>query len=185
MDLLQWYEKGIEPDVYIESMKKHKENLLAIYDHFQLPDNYTLYAQVKEKQLKVIVLTEDWCGDAMLNIPILLKLAEATNMDVRILYRDQNLELMDQYLTNETSRSIPIFIFIDANGNEKATWGPRAKSIQDFVDKAQAKLPNKEEADYQDKFKEMILFMNKSFRDNSQFWEHVYKSIEHTLKQIS
>ncbi|WP_220349763.1 hypothetical protein [Virgibacillus dokdonensis] len=49
----------------------------------------------------------------------------------------------------------------------------------------QAKLPNKKEADYQDKFKEMILFMNKSFRDNSQFWEHVHKSLEHTLKQIS
>ncbi len=51
--------------------------------------------------------------------------------------------------------------------------------------KMQAKLPNKKEADYQDKFKEMILFMNKSFRDNSQFWEHVHKSLEHTLKQIS
>ena len=53
-----------------------------------------------------------------------------------MLLRDQNLELMDQYLTNGTSRAIPIFVFIDQNGNERAVWGPRAETVQHFVDGA-------------------------------------------------
>ena len=40
---------------------------------------------------------------------------------------------MDQYLTNGTARSIPIFIFIDEKGEEKAVWGPRAKEVQEIV----------------------------------------------------
>src|SRR5690625_6161251 len=53
----------------------------------------------------------------MLNIPIFLKIAEIANMPVRFLNRDENLELMDEYLTNG-NRVIPIFIFIDEDGNE-------------------------------------------------------------------
>ncbi|MHC8520324.1 thioredoxin family protein [Rossellomorea sp. H39__3] len=70
----------------------------------------------------MIAITEDWCGDAMVNIPILLKLAEAAGIEVKMILRDENLELMDQYLTNGTSRSIPIFIFIDGEGKERMVW---------------------------------------------------------------
>ncbi len=70
----------------------------------------------------------------MLNIPVLLRLSEKTNTPVRFLPRDENLELMDQYLTNGKSRTIPIFIFIDNDGNEVAKWGPIAERTKQFVD---------------------------------------------------
>ncbi|MBM7600717.1 hypothetical protein JOC34_003128 [Virgibacillus halotolerans] len=184
MNLNDWYEKAMSPDTYIESMDKHKENLLHIYDNFKIPDEKELFDEIKDKQLRVIVLTEDWCGDAMLNIPILLRLAEVSNINVRMLLRDQNLELMDQYLTNGKSRSIPIFVFIDENGNEVAKWGPRTKKIQQFVDGANKKLPAKDTADYKVKFNEMILFMMKSYRSNTAFWDDVYMSLKQTLQDI-
>ncbi|MFD2046405.1 thioredoxin family protein [Ornithinibacillus salinisoli] len=179
--LNSWYEKAISTDTYIESMEKHKENLLHIYDHFTPPEDTDFFQQVKERNLRVIVLTEDWCGDAMLNIPILLRIADKTNMKVRMLLRDQNLELMDQYLTNGKSRSIPIFIFIDENGNEVATWGPRAEKIQQFFDHAKENLPNKESEGYEEKFREMLLFITRSFRENRDFWSDVYESIKMKL----
>src|SRR5699024_1392612 len=108
------------------------------------------------RKLRVIALTEDWCGDAMLNIPILLRMAEKADMPVRMLLRDDNLELMDQYLTNGKSRSIPIFIFIDEAGQEQAVWGPRAAKIQAFIDKSRSELPSKDADDYNEKFKEVI-----------------------------
>jgi hypothetical protein len=184
MELNQWYEKGMSPDVYIESMEKHKENLLHIYDEYTLPQDDAFFRKLREDDLRVIVLTEDWCGDAMLNIPILLRLAEAGNMDVRMLLRDDNLELMDQYLTNGKSRSIPIFIFIDKDGNEAAKWGPRAETLQKFFDEARTKLPDKEAEDYDEKFKEMLFFITKSFRDNTDFWDDVYQSLKHTLQDV-
>lgn len=186
MSLNQWFEKGMNPDHYIESMEKNKDSLLNIYDHFNLPDDDTFFEKIREKNLRAIVLTEDWCGDAMLNIPILLKLSEAANIQVRMLLRDQNLELMDQYLTNGTARSIPIFIFIDENGSEIAKWGPRAKEIQAFVDESRSKLPSKDAPDFTEKSNEMYLFISKAFRDNQDFWSDVYTSLKETLtKAIS
>ncbi|WP_042222734.1 thioredoxin family protein [Oceanobacillus manasiensis] len=181
MNLNTWFDKGMSPDVYIESMEKHKDNLLYIYDTYSLPADTDFFTELQNKQLRAIVLTEDWCGDAMLNIPILLHLAEAGQIDVRMLLRDQNLELMDNYLTNGKSRSIPIVIFIDQDGNEVAKWGPRAERIQEFVSESQDKLPEKDAADYKEKFNEMILFMTKSFRDNHDFWDEVYNSLKQAL----
>lgn len=177
MQLNDWFNKGMSVDEYIESMAVHKESLLHIYDNFQLPEKLSLVNQ----SLRVIVLTEDWCGDAMLNIPVLLRMAEQSDIPVRILSRDDNLELMDQYLTNGKSRSIPIFIFIDEDGKEVAKWGPRAEKIQEFVDNAREQLPSKEATDFEEKQKEMFLFLTKSYRDNQDMWNAVYSSIKNTL----
>src|SRR5699024_4070075 len=120
---------------------------------FELPDDEAFLQAVKERNLRVIVLAEGWCGHCMLNIPVLLRLAEKTNMPVRILPRDEILELMDQYLTDE-KRIIPIFIVIDESGNEVAKWGPKTDSTDQFVKKHTADLPPKDTEDYEEKFKQ-------------------------------
>lgn len=184
MDLNQWYEKGMSPDSYIESMQKNKSSLLHIYDHFTPPADAQFFQKLSEMNLRVIVLTEDWCGDAMLNIPILIRTVEQANIPVKMLLRDENPELMDQYLTNGTARSIPIFIFIDEDGNEVTKWGPRAEEIQQFLDESRNSLPSKDADDYEEKSKEMYLFITKSFRDNTDFWDEVYKSLKETAEKI-
>lgn len=112
--LNEWFEKGIPAQEFVSSMKVHKENLQSIQQGFSTSaEDQDFFDALKKKELRVIVITEDWCGDAMMNIPILLNIAEAANIETRMILRDQNLELMDKYLTNGTARSIPIFIFID------------------------------------------------------------------------
>ncbi|WP_047983657.1 thioredoxin family protein [Ornithinibacillus californiensis] len=184
MTLNDWFEKAMTHQEYIEEMETHKENLLHIYNSFTAPEDTDFFNNLKDKKLRVIVLTEDWCGDAMMNTPILLHLAEKTNMEVRMLLRDQNLELMDQYLTKGKSRSIPIFIFIDTDGNEVAKWGPRAEYVQQFVDEIRADLPDKEAENYKEKFNEMIQTMTESFRQEEKLWNEVYTSLKNTLMNI-
>lgn len=73
-----------------------------------------------------LVLTEGWCGDAAQNIPPIEKIA-AENPGIKTLYllRDENLDLMDQYLTNG-GRAIPILICIDGDTMEVlGRWGSR------------------------------------------------------------
>ncbi len=83
-----------------------------------------------------MVLTEDWCGDSAQNLPYLAKYVELNDkIDMRILERDNNLEIMDQYLTNGKSRSIPKMVAFDADGNELFVWGPRPKEAQELRDK--------------------------------------------------
>lgn len=180
MDLNQWFDEGLTPEQYMETLKKHQEGFMHIYHQFELPDDEAFFQSLKERKLRVIVLAEVWCGHCMLNIPVLLRLAEKTSMPVSFLPRDENLELMDQYLTNE-KRIIPIFVFIDENGNEVAKWGPKSEYTTKFSDKHAADLPQKDAADYQEKFKEMAKFMTKSFRNNSEFWHATYESMKDTL----
>ena len=72
-----------------------------------------------------LVLTEGWCGDAAQNIPVLNKIAEATEqVDLKIVLRDEHLPLMDLFLTNG-GRSIPKLIALDKDNNVIDSWGPR------------------------------------------------------------
>lgn len=183
MSLNDWFFKGLTFEQYKNQMTVNKDELLSIYDHFILnEDDEVLLEKIQGKQLRVIVLTEDWCGDALVNNPILLKIAEASNMEVRFLLRDQNLELMDQYLTNGTSRAIPIFIFIDQNGDEQAVWGPRAQKIQNLVDLERRALPANDSADFKDKQMEMYKKLRNSFLNDESIWETISYSIITLLK---
>jgi len=78
-----------------------------------------------------LVISEAWCGDAAQNVPILQKMANLSeNVELKIILRDENLELMDLYLTNG-GRSIPKLIALDNSTlNELFTWGPRPSIIQ-------------------------------------------------------
>lgn len=184
MELNEWFQKGLTPAEYINSMETHKANLKHIYEHFTLPDDADFFRKLKENRLRSVVITEDWCGDAMLNVPILLRVAEEAEMPVRMILRDNNLELMDQYLTNGTSRSIPIFIFINEKGEEVTTWGPRAPKIQQFSDDKKSELPETDAEYYKQKSRELIDFMSQTFRDEPSFWNNVYSSLKNTLQRV-
>lgn len=95
------------------------------------PELKQLVKSIDRKQLWVVI-TEDWCGDSAQSLPyIALIAAENPKITLRILLRDSNPDIMDQYLTNGT-RSIPILIAFDYDGNELFRWGPRPKELQDI-----------------------------------------------------
>jgi Thioredoxin len=178
LELNSWFQKGLTKDEYISSMTRNKEEMTSIYDRFELNEETKKKLEaVQSHKLRAIVLTEDWCGDAMLNNPVLLKLADAANIEVRFVLRDQNLELMDQYLTNGTSRAIPIFIFIDQDGNEVGVWGPRAPEMQALVEKGRAELPDKEAPDFQEKQMALYKTLGASYQNDSSIWQTVANSI--------
>lgn len=176
MNLLDWFEKGLTYEEYKGQMKVNLSEMNAIYEQFELKDEERLSA-LTGVATKVIVLTEDWCGDALMNNPILMKIAEKLGLDVRFVLRDSNLELMDQYLTNGTARSIPIFIFIDDEGNEKAVWGPRADEAQRMVDEWRAELPAKEAEDFEEKQKAMFKKIKQTYAEDTNLWNAVANSI--------
>lgn len=82
-----------------------------------------------------LVITEGWCGDAAQCIPPLAKMEEATDkIELKLVLRDENLELMDEYLTNG-GRSIPKLIRLNAEtGEELGTWGPRPRPVQEMLE---------------------------------------------------
>ena len=77
-----------------------------------------------------MVLTEDWCGDSAYNLPVMVEAARLNELiDLRILHRDENLDVMDQYLTG-TARSIPKLVAFSEAGEELFRWGPRPEEAR-------------------------------------------------------
>jgi hypothetical protein len=178
LELNSWFQKGLTTDEYIGQMTRNKEGMVSIHERFALKDEDKKKLEaIQAKKLRVIVLSEDWCGDAMLNNPVLLRIAEAAGMEVRFVLRDQNLELMDQYLTNGTSRAIPIFIFIDQEGNEAGVWGPRAPEMQALVEKGRAELPDKDAPDFQEKQMAFYKQLGSTYQNDPSIWQTVANSI--------
>ncbi len=100
--------------------------------------------KIKEPQIW-IVISEDWCGDSAQIVPIISEIAKLNELiNLQIMYRDKNLDIIDLYLTNGT-RSIPKFIAFDINGNELFQWGPRPKAAVELITKLKAEGKTKEE----------------------------------------
>lgn len=89
-----------------------------------------------ERPMTWVVLTEAWCGDAAQIIPVLQKMADQTEkIDLKLILRDQNLDIMDEFLTNGRSRSIPKLIVLDADTLDVlGDWGPRPTEVQEMYD---------------------------------------------------
>ena len=87
-----------------------------------------------QKSLLVLVITESWCGDAAHVMPAVQKLITHNNqIEMRVVFRDENPDLMDQFLTNG-SRSIAKFIILDKDTLEvMSTYGPRPSEATKLV----------------------------------------------------
>jgi thioredoxin-like negative regulator of GroEL len=115
----------------------------------RLDKQITLNEELRERLQKIdremvwLVLTEAWCGDAAQIIPLLERMAEVSGkITLKFILRDENLEIMDQFLTNGRSRSIPKVICLDAKTLEVlGDWGPRPEEAQELYNGAR-NIPN-------------------------------------------
>ena len=127
----------------IEYTKLNFSRMKRILKTTSIADEVLSTVNCLNDKLHWVILTESWCGDAAQNIPVFAKIAEANpNITLHFLLRDENLELMDKYLT-KGSRSIPKLICLDEELNELGTWGPRPGFLQDWLykEKANPTLP--------------------------------------------
>jgi hypothetical protein len=89
------------------------------------------FLETIEPPQRWMILSEPWCGDSAQCLPYLAKLAECTpRITLRILLRDENPDIMDQYLTGGT-RGIPKLVAFDEKGKELFQWGPRPRGAQE------------------------------------------------------
>lgn len=151
-EILKSKSELIDLSVYPEEEQEHL-SLAKINFHRVNRIHKTFYAgnELKEVIEKIkdpqhwMVISEDWCGDSAQILPYIYEIAKlSTNISLRILPRDKNLDIIDLYLTNGT-RSIPKFIVFDNSGNELFQWGPRPKAAVDLITKLKAEGKTKEE----------------------------------------
>ncbi|WP_339887426.1 thioredoxin family protein [uncultured Flavobacterium sp.] len=91
--------------------------------------------QINQLETKVtwLVIAEGWCGDAAQILPIIYKMAESSkNIDLKIVLRDENDDLMNDFLTNG-GMAIPKLIILDEENNVIGDFGPRPEPARKLI----------------------------------------------------
>ncbi len=141
-DFRELWDQAESFDSFVESSTAHKALWEGIYRIAKLPE-WASSVQVPAAR-HLLVIAEDWCGDASNTVPIVAKWAAAVpGVDLRIIRRDRYPDVMDRYLTNG-SRSIPIVIVLDADLRELGHWGPRPTVLQSWVMANRGTIPKTE-----------------------------------------
>ena len=113
------------------AMTRNREQVEANEKRVALsPEQLTPF---RTRPLHVLALAADWCGDVVANLPVLARIAaQAPELDLRVFDRDQNPDLMDQYLNQGKFRSIPVFAFFDDNWKELGSFIERPASVTEL-----------------------------------------------------
>jgi hypothetical protein len=135
------FEQGMTFQQYLDQMTTNKEKFVEALGAVKLTSEERAVFQGRRDRLNVLVLTEDWCGDALTNFPVLAKMADgAPNVEMRIFLRDRNPDLMDQYLNRGLYKSIPVFVFFDDAMREIARFTERPPRVTEYMEQKQLEL---------------------------------------------
>jgi hypothetical protein len=110
------YDQGLTYADFLAQAKVNVDKFEQYYRTSPLTaDDLAFFAQVSalpDGPGKILALAEAWCGDVYRELPTVVRIAEATGMTLRVFLRDENPDIMDEFLSNNgKARAIPVFVF--------------------------------------------------------------------------
>ena len=115
-----------DPKEYVQYYALGLQRMNRIFKPFKLNPAQETRVKSTSNNLKLLVITEGWCGDASQILPVVEKLANALQVSTHYVLRDENLELMEKYKTNGAA-SIPIIIGVNEENEEAFRFGQSQK----------------------------------------------------------
>ena len=118
--------KGMTWKEYMAQMGDTRARTEDNYNRATLTDEERQFFSGVTDVKYILMLAENWCGDVHRNSPLVARIAEAMpGAELRVFFRDQNLDLTDCFLNNGF-RSIPVVVFFDKDWNEIGRWIERS-----------------------------------------------------------
>lgn len=129
--LRERYEAAVPFEDFIASARTHHDLWRDMAARARVPDEITARARQIPAPRRLLVLLEDWCGDAVNTIPVLAALVrDVPQLELRVLGRDEHPDLMDAHLSPAGARAIPVVIVLDESYAECGWWGSRPAELQ-------------------------------------------------------
>jgi len=115
---------------YLDAVEKHRDLWLHHWEHAEVDEETRARLADLPGPRRVLVLTEDWCGDAVRSVPVIVKAcAEAPGVEGRVLDITEHEAVILRHLSKK-GKAIPVAIVQDGDGNELGWWGPRPAPLQ-------------------------------------------------------
>ena len=117
------FAQGLTLEQYVDRMSMNRERFLHALDMARITEDDTRLLDRLGPRLKLLVITEDWCGTSLAYVPRVAKLVDQyPGVEMRIFLRDENPDVMSQFLKRGVHRSIPVFVFFDEAMTEVARF---------------------------------------------------------------
>lgn len=124
------WKSAITWDSYLASVKAHAELWHHHWEQADVPESIATRLADLPGPRRVLILSEDWCGDAARSVPVIVKAcAAAPAVEVRLIDIRHHADLMDRHLS-KGAKAIPVAIVMDGDGNDLGWWGPRPAPLQ-------------------------------------------------------
>jgi hypothetical protein len=129
---------GMTWQQYLDHIQRNKAKFQYTYDETTVPETYAKRLQALAKHpngpAKVLILGEDWCPDVFRGMPVIVRIAEAAGLEVRIFPRDDNLDIMSEFLNRGEHQSIPVAVFYTRDHDYIAHWIERPAKAEAELD---------------------------------------------------
>jgi Thioredoxin len=117
------FDSGLTYADYLSRIERNREKFQFNYDQTAISeDDAEAFRRLAEKASRVLALGEDWCPDVFRGLPVMARIAEASGMELRVFPRDDNLDIMNEFLNHGESQSIPTFVFYTSDHRYVGHW---------------------------------------------------------------
>lgn len=142
--LLDHWVKGSTWEGFLTFARKNVKEFKGVFEHATVPDDRVGWVNRLRRDVRILVIGADWCGDVVANIPAIVRLCELNpKLQFRILDRDTHEDLMEHFLTNG-GKAIPVVIIGPPDFSEIRIWGPRPAPCQAIMTENKGKMPKEE-----------------------------------------
>ena len=129
------FQQGIGWKEWMEQIDRNQDKFTESYEQATLnPDDVARIKALMAKPngpAKVLALGEAWCPDVFRGLPVIQRLCEATGLELKIFFRDQNLDIMNEFLYKDEFQSIPVAVFYTKDHAYIDNWIERAQKARD------------------------------------------------------
>ncbi len=140
MDSTRWW-TGLTLTQFVEKMTAYQDEMRRRLREVALSDADCAQLARLNQPVHALVMTEDWCPDSLMNVPILARVVEAApGMDMRIFIRSRSPDLETYYQARGVG-CIPVFTFLDAAFDEIGTWLERPQAAHERLQAWKAEHP--------------------------------------------
>ncbi len=142
------FASGMTWQQYVEQIKRNREKFAYNYEETVVSDGdaeaFRSLAAKADGPAKVLALGEDWCPDVFRGLPVMVRIAEAAGLELRIFPRDENLDIMNEFLKGGEHQSIPTFVFYTGDHRYLAHWVERPAKAEAEMGQVMALFQGKE-----------------------------------------
>lgn len=129
------FAQGMRYADYVASVERNQKRFQENYDAMTVSaEDVAAFKELMARPngpAKMLVIGEDWCPDVFRGAPVFARLAEATGIEMRFMPRDQNKDVMAEFLAGGEFESIPVAVFYTKDHEYIAHWIERPVLAQE------------------------------------------------------